>query len=125
MSSPLARVLGDVHYAWYGPSMLVTTLRGSCDESHRLTGYYYREARHLSLLRLELNGTTPWLCSGGITSQRQLDLVFVYPELTRFGGGGTDSATDETSTDSHQVPQRAIDVRLTERLRFDGLDLVL
>ena len=54
MSSPLARVLGDVHYAWYGPSMLITTLQGSCDESHRLTGYYYREARHLSVLKLEL-----------------------------------------------------------------------
>ena len=125
MSSAIARVLGDVHYAWYGPSMLITTLHGTCDESHRLAGYYYREARHLNVLKLELNGTTPWLCAGGITSQRQLDFVFVYPELTRFGGGGTDSATDETWIDAHHVPQRAIDVRVTERLRFDGLDLRL
>ena len=125
MSSALARVLDDLHYAWYGPSMLITSLRGSCDGSHQLTGYYYREARHLNVLRLELNGTLPWLCAGGITNQRQLDFVFVYPELTRFGGGGTDSADDETSVDAHHVPQRAIDVRLTERLRFDGLDLVL
>src|SRR5947207_2421532 len=125
MSSALARVLDDLHYAWYGPSMLITSLRGSCDGSHQLTGYYYREARHLNVLRLELNGTLPWLCAGGITNQRQLDFVFVYPELTHFGGGGTDSADDETSVDAHHVPQRAIDVRLTERLRFDGLDLVL
>ncbi|HEY2854939.1 MAG TPA: glycogen debranching N-terminal domain-containing protein [Gemmatimonadaceae bacterium] len=125
MTEILARVLSDVHYAWYGPSMLVTTQRGSCDESHGLTGYYFREARHLSVLRLELNGTTPWLCAGAVTSQRQLDFVFVYPELTRFGGGGTDVADDTTWTDAHQVAQRAIDVRLSERLRFNGLDVVL
>jgi glycogen debranching enzyme len=124
MSSSLAHVLGDVHYAWYGPSMLITTLHGSCDESHRLTGYY-REARHLSVLKLELNGTMLWLCAAGVTSQRQLDFVFVYPELTRFGGGGTDSAGDETFVDAHQVPQRAIDVRVTERVRFAGLDVML
>ena len=125
MSSPLAEVLGNVNYAWYGPSMLITTPHGSCDESEHLTGYYFREARHLSVLKLELNGTVPWLCASGITNQRQLDFVFVYPELTRFGGGGTDSAADETWFDSHQVPQRAVDARLSERVRFDGLDLVL
>lgn len=120
-----ARVLGDVHYAWHGPSMLITTLSGSCAESHRLTGYYFREARHLSTLRLEVNGTEPWLCADAVTSQRQIDFVFSYPELTRFGGGGTDVADDATWFDAHHVAQRAIDVRLSERVRFNGLDVVL
>src|SRR5206468_9805604 len=120
-----ARVFADVHYAWYGPSLLITTVSGWCDESHHLTGYYFREARHLSTLRLELNGTKPWLCADAVSSQRQLDCVFVYPELTRFGGGGTDVSDDTTWVDADQVVQRAIDVRLSERLRFNGLDVLL
>ena len=95
-----ARVFADVHYAWYGPSLLITTVSGWCDESHHLTGYYFREARHLSTLRLELNGTKPWLCADAVSSQRQLDCVFVYPELTRFGGGGTDVSDDTTWVDA-------------------------
>ncbi len=125
MTSPIAHVLADVRYAWYGPSMLITTTRGECDERRGITGYYFREARHLSRLRLALNGTTPWLCADGVTSQRQLDFVYVYPELTHFGGGGTDVADDSTWTDPHGVIQRAIDVRVRERVRFDGLDVAL
>ncbi|HKO15504.1 MAG TPA: glycogen debranching N-terminal domain-containing protein [Gemmatimonadaceae bacterium] len=125
MTTPLAHVLADVRYAWYGPSMLVATPRGECVEDHRLTGYYFREARHLSVLRLELNGTAPWLCADSSTNQRQLDFVLVYPELTRFGGGGTDVSDDTTWTDAHGVPQRAVDVRLSLRLRWDGLDVQL
>ena len=123
--SILARVLSDVRYAWYGPSMLITSASGECRDSSRLTGFYFREARHLSVLQLEINGTSPWLCAEGVTGHRQLDFVFVYPELTRFGGGGTDVADDTTWTDTHGVAQRAVDVRLTERLRFDGLDILL
>src|ERR1051326_2539659 len=125
MTTPLAHVLHDVRYAWYGPSMLITTGRGECAESHRLTGYYFREARHLSLLRLELNDTAPWLCADGVTSQRQLDFVYVYPELTHFGGGGTDVADDSTWTDAYGVIQRSVDVRVRERVRFGGLDVTL
>ena len=123
--SPLAHVLSDFRYAWYGPSLLITSLRGDCDDRTRLTGYYFREARHLSALRLEINGESPWLCADGVTSHRQLDFVFVYPEMTRFGGGGTDVSDDTTWTDAHGVPQRAVDLRLTQRLRYDGVDLLL
>lgn len=105
--------------------MLITTPRGECEPQHRLTGFYFREARHLSLLRLEVNDVAPWLCADGVTSPRQLDFVYVYPELTRFGGGGTDVADDTTWRDAHGVEQRAVDIRLRERLRFDGLDVTL
>ena len=125
MTTPLSHVLADVRYAWYGPSMLITTPRGECEETHRLTGLYFREARHVSVLRLEVNDVGPWLCADGVTSQRQLDFVYLYPELTRFGGGGTDVADDTTWTDNHGVSQRAVDVRLRHRVRFDGLDVTL
>ena len=120
MTTPLCHVLADVRYVWYGPSLLITTARGECSEQDFLTGFYFREARHLSALRLEVNGAAPWLCAEGVTSQHQLDFVYVYPELTQFGGGGTDVSDDTTLRDPHGVIQRGIDVRVRERVRFDG-----
>lgn len=125
MTTPLAHVLADTRYAWNGPSLLITTARGECAPHEFLTGFYFREARHLSALRLEVNGVTPWLCADSIASQQQLDFVYVYPELTQFGGGGTDVSDDTTSQDAHGVIQRGIDVRLRERVRFDGFDITL
>jgi glycogen debranching enzyme len=125
MTTPLSHVLADARYAWYGPSLLIATTRGECDESHPLNGYYFREARHLSVLRLELNGGAAWLCADDVTSQHQLDFVFIYPELTRFGGGGTDVGDDASTRDEHGVVYRGIDVRIRERLRFDGVDVTL
>ncbi|MGH7649578.1 MAG: glycogen debranching N-terminal domain-containing protein [Gemmatimonadaceae bacterium] len=125
MTTPLSHVLADARYAWYGPSLLIATARGECNDSHPLSGYYFREARHLSVLRLEVNGGAPWLCSDGITSQHQLDFVYVYPEMTQFGGGGTDVGQDASTRDEHGVTQRSVDIRIRERLRFDGVDVTL
>jgi glycogen debranching enzyme len=125
MTTPLSHVLADARYAWYGPSLLITTARGECTENHFLTGLYFREARHLSVLRLELNGAAPWLCADSTTSHHQLDFVYVYPELTEFGGGGTDVSSDTSPQDAHGVTARGIDVRVGERVRFDGLDVTL
>src|SRR5690348_8941621 len=63
MTTPLVHVLADTRYAWKGPSLLITTARGECAPHEFLTGFYFREARHLSALRLEVNGSTPWLCA--------------------------------------------------------------
>jgi glycogen debranching enzyme len=124
MTAPVAHVLAGARYAWFGPSLLITTDRGDCDEHRRLTGYYFREARHLSSLRLELNGTSPWLCADGSMSPRQLDFVYVYPELLEFSGRGN-IADDATWTDEHGVTQRAIDVRLRQRVHYAGLTVTL
>lgn len=125
MTSPLSHVLADTRYAWNGPSLLLTTVRGECSEKDFLTGFYFHEARHLSALRLEVNGARPWLCAASITSPHELDFVYVYPELTQFGGGGTDVSYDTSSQDAHGVIYRGIDILLRERVRLDGLDLAL
>ena len=125
MTTPLSHVLADARYAWNGPSLLITTARGECSEHDFLTGFYFREARHLSVLRLEVNGAAPWLCADSITAQHQLDFVHVYPELTQFGGGGTDVSYDTSWHDAHGVIQRGIDIRVRERVRFDGLDIAV
>ena len=123
--STVARVRPCQRYAWRGPSLLVTDERGECGERDGLSGYYFREARHLRTLRLEVNGTVPWLCADGSSGPEELDVVYVYPELTRFGGGGTDVSDDTTWTDDRGVTQRAVDLRLRYRVGLHGLDAEL
>jgi hypothetical protein len=114
---PAARVAAHQRYAWHGPSMLVTDRRGECGgEEDPLTGYYFREARHLRDLRLRVNGEAPWLCAEASVAHDELAFVYVYPELTRFGGGGTDVADDTTWRDAHGVAQRSVDLRVRHRV---------
>jgi glycogen debranching enzyme len=125
MTRLAAHVRPCQRYAWLGSSLLVTDERGECGERDQFSGYYFREARHLRSLRLEINGTSPWLCGDGSAGHDELDFVYVYPELMRFGGGGTDVSDDTTWSDPHGVSQRAIDIRLRLRVRLDGLDAEL
>jgi glycogen debranching enzyme len=122
---PTSHLRPRQRFAWRGLALLITDERGECGGEDELGGLYCREARHLSALALEINGTRPWLCAGGQGAQHGLDFVYVYPELTRFGGGGSDVADDTTWTDPHGVTQRAIDLRLRYRVRLDGLDAEL
>jgi glycogen debranching enzyme len=123
--STVAHVRPRERYAWRAASLLVTNERGECGGSDALSGYYFREARHLSALRLEINGVAPWLCADGSPGPDQLDFVYAYPELVRFGGGGTDVSDDTTWRDDHGVTQRAIDLRLRYRVGPGGLDAEL
>ena len=53
-------------YAWKGPSLLVVNPRGDCGDDEPLSGYYFREARFLRTLRLEINGRWPCPCASSI-----------------------------------------------------------
>ena len=117
-----AHVRPDQRYAWCGPSLLVTDGRGDCDSTDLLTGYYFHEARHLRKLRLQINGTSPWLCSDATIGHDELSFVFVFPELTEFGGGGTDVSDDTTWTDDNGLVQRSIDMRLRYRVEIGGME---
>jgi glycogen debranching enzyme len=125
VTGAIAHVRPCQRYAWRGLSLLVTDDRGECGERDQISGYYFREARHLRTLRLEINGASPWLCADGSAGHDQLDFVYIYPELTRFGGGGSDVSDDSTWTDAHGVTQRAIAVRLRNRVRLDGMEVEL
>jgi glycogen debranching enzyme len=100
----------------------VTTLQGECDERETLSGYYFREARHLRTLRLLINGERPWLCAEASAAAEELAFAYVYPELARFGGGGTDVADDTTWKNRHAVPQRAVDIRVRYRVGVASLE---
>jgi glycogen debranching enzyme len=124
-SEGIARIRPGQVYAWRGPSLLISDERGECGESDQLTGYYFREARHLRTLRLEVNGEPPWLCEAGVSAPDALDLVLLHPERKRFGGGGSGESGDEIEKDEHGIPLRALDLRLRYRVRVASLEVSL
>src|SRR5512145_2788633 len=98
----------DTLHAWKGPSLLVVNTRGECGPDQPLSGYYFREARFLSMLRLEINGERPWLCETASVDPESLAFNFVYPEITEPGGGGTGQSDDEEKTDARGFPERSL-----------------
>src|SRR5688572_4112499 len=121
----VALVRADSLYAWKGPSLLITTLRGECSDGHPMSGLYFRETRVLSTFRFEINGERPWLAESVFTSPDRLDFTYVHPEITQPGGGGTGQSGDAVGTDAHGLPERSLDLRLSFRAQPDGLDAVL
>ncbi|HXT52243.1 MAG TPA: glycogen debranching N-terminal domain-containing protein, partial [Thermoanaerobaculia bacterium] len=82
--------------AWLGSTLLVTDGSGECGND-ALSGLYAREVRHLSTLRLEIDGARPWLCERADPSPDRLAFVYVHPELAEFGGGGSGQSGDEVT----------------------------
>ena len=111
----------DLLYAWKGSSLLIVNTRGECGRDQDLSGYYYREARFLRTLRLEVNGVTPWRCEAAMVRPDVLAFTYVHPELTEFGGGGSGQSGDETSFDDKGIPHRALAIRAVHTVGLDGL----
>jgi len=119
---PHAAVRSNERYAWHGQSLLITDVNGECDDAAPISGFYFREARFLRRLALRINGTTPWLCEDAVISQRELVFAYTFPEVARYGGGGTGQSDDDTPADDHGLPQRAIDIRLRYQVGLVALD---
>ena len=122
---PIALVRSELLYAWAGPSLLITNTRGDCGPDQWLSGFYYREARFLRTLRLEINGEQPWLCEAAAVTPDTLAFTYVHPEIKNPGGGGTGQSGDEEGTDARGIPERSLDIRVTYRVRLSGLDVRL
>lgn len=122
----MARV--DAHpglrYAWHGPSLLITTPRGECGDIP-LSGYFFREARHLRTLRLEIDGERPWLCESAILAPDRLASAYVHPELEHFGGGGTGAADGQIRRHRSGIPYRALALRAVFHVGVSGLEVTL
>lgn len=112
-------------YVWRGPSLLVTDARGDCGEREPLSGYYFREARFLETLRLEVNARSPWLCEASLLDTHTLAFTCIHPELIEFGGGGSGQSGDEVSTDADGLPHRALSLRAVHTLSIDSLTVSL
>ncbi|MGH7677524.1 MAG: amylo-alpha-1,6-glucosidase [Gemmatimonadaceae bacterium] len=118
-------IRANERYAWHGQSLLITNTRGDCDADNSLTGFYFREARHLRTLRLELNGEAPWLCESATDSPETLHFAYAHPELVEFGGGGSGYSQDRISRDEHGIPHRALDLVLTYTVGVASLEASL
>src|SRR3954470_13292083 len=103
-----ATVRPDTLSAWKGASLLIVTTDGACRDEESLSGYYFREARFLKTLALEVDGEAPWPCEAASDSPSVLSFTYVYPEIAEFGGGGSGSAGDETPINARGIPQRAL-----------------
>jgi glycogen debranching enzyme len=90
-----------------GASLLVTDPHGVCG-SAPLTGYYFRETRHLSRVRLRFDGESAWLSEAAQPTAPQVRLLFVYPEVTAYGGGGSGQSGDDVPRNAAGIPQRAL-----------------
>jgi glycogen debranching enzyme len=112
-------------YAWKGPSLLLVNTRGECGDDDQLSGYYFREARFLSTLRLEINGRSPWPCEATVLEPDALAFTYIYPELTEFGGGGSGQSGDDVTTDADGIPHRALSLRARHTVGIAGLTVRL
>ena len=121
----VALVRSDILYGWKGPSLLIVSMRGECSSEHPLSGFYFREARFLRTLRLEINGERPWLCEAASVDPESLAFNFVHPEIKQPGGGGTGQSGDEEILDDHGIPERSLDIRLAYDVGVAALDIVL
>jgi glycogen debranching enzyme len=122
---PLALIRPGQIYAWKGPSLLLVNTRGECGDDDQLSGYYFREARFLRTLRLEINGRPPWSCEATLLEPDALAFTYIYPELAEFGGGGSGQSGDELSTDADGIPHRALSLRLVHTIGVNGLTVRL
>jgi glycogen debranching enzyme len=122
---PTAQIRPEIRYAWHGASQLIVDTRGECG-AEPLSGFYFRETRYLSVLRLEIEGEPPFLCALGDAGPGELDFVFIHPELRRFGGGGSGLSGQEGRQGAPGVLRpRSIDLRLRYRVHPGALEAVL
>ena len=69
-------------YAWHGQSLLITTDRGDCTDADALTGFYFREARYLRMLRLVVDGEATVRQAHSIAVDAEHALLHAVPRLT-------------------------------------------
>jgi N-terminal domain of (some) glycogen debranching enzymes len=115
----------DVLFAWKGPSLLIVSPRGECGSDKPLTGYYFREARFLRTLALEIDGERPWPCEAAINSPTDLAFAFTYPEIAEYGWSGSSQLPYPVPTNQRGIPQRGLAIRLLYSVRLDGLRIDL
>jgi glycogen debranching enzyme len=121
----LAHVRPELRFAWRGTSLLVTDLDAGCDSQAPLSGWYYREARHLSRLQLLVNGQPPWRCEVATPDPTHVDLSAIHPELTEFGGGGTGVSGAESSRDPHGLLHRTLELLQRCTVTADALTVTV
>jgi glycogen debranching enzyme len=79
-----------------------------------MTGFYFREARFLRRCSLQLSGEDPWLCEAAPVARDTLHFAYAYPEVGGGEGGGTGQSGDEIRRSAGGLPERAIELLVTQ-----------
>jgi glycogen debranching enzyme len=87
-----------------------------------LTGWYFRQTRFLSRLRLTIEGEAPFPCSLAEVAPHELELAYVYPPVEKGGGGGSGSGA---SGQRNGLLYRDLDLRLGFDVHPASLDVRL
>jgi glycogen debranching enzyme len=119
--SPLAQVRPLISYAWRGPSNLIVDKRGAAG-TEALTGYFFRQARFLRVLQLQINGEMPYPCSFAAVAPHELEFGYIHPEVEVGGGGGSGSGGLGRKG---ELLYRDIDLRLVYRIHPASLEATL
>ena len=118
---PRASIRPNVRYVWRGPSMLVVDHQGACG-TDPTTGFFFRETRFLSRLRLLVQGEEPFTCSVAEAEPHELELSYVYPPVSGAAGGGSGSGG---SGSRRGVLYRDLELDLRYVVSPNGFDALL
>jgi glycogen debranching enzyme len=123
-----AYIRPDTLCAWKGPSLFIVREHGDCPPtplrpSDSLTGYYFREARFLRTCVLEIDGEPPWLCEAAALDTDVLQFAYTFPEIAKYGGGGSGQSGDDEPRNERGLPQRALNVSVTYRVSVASLEI--
>jgi hypothetical protein len=93
------------HSVWLeGDSLFITKTRGECGDDQTLSGHYFREARFLRTLRLEIDGGRAWLCEAATIEPHMLSFSYVYPEVAEYGSNNPRLRSDCGASASMRAP---------------------
>ena len=122
---PQTYIRPELLYAWHGQSQLIVNTHGDCGDDQTLSGFFFRETRHLRTLRLTVDGREPWASEAAVLGPTTLHFDYVHPEMHTFGGGGSGQSGDEVQTDDHGIPYRALDIHVACELGIAELRVLL
>ncbi len=105
--------------AWRGQSLLLLGNEGELDGSG-ISGYYFRGARYLSLLRFQINNHNLKFCSSGRIDFNRLEFFYIYPPVRAGSTGGSGSGMINKQDG---ISERGLDIRFVYWVRPSGLDI--
>lgn len=112
-----------IRQAWRGPSLLVLDDRGRAGSGPGpLTGFFHRETRYLSALRLTVQGEEPVPCSVAEVEPDRMELSLLYPPVETQGGGGGGSGGDRRH---RGILSRGLDLDLRFRTLPASMEVTL
>lgn len=112
----------EIRQGWRGASLVVLDNHGCIGEHPPLSGFFFRETRYLSRLRLQIDGEEPVCASAAEGAQNELEFTYIYPPVETRGGGGSGSGGDH---ERHGILSRGLDLDLRFHVRPASVEVAL